>query len=711
MKPRFALSLSSERIVLLHRVSRGWNRAGEVSLDSAELAAELRMLRTTASALESGGVRCKLVLPEDQILYTRIPLDVTSSAPHEPALRAALVGLTPYDVDDLVFDWEDKGDHALVAVVARETLQEAEAFASDHKFNPVSFVAIPKDADAFPREPWFGTTRLAATLQAGDDEIERDTDIIQVVGRSAPTPEAEKPVSEIAFTSQRSDPAEAQPAPSQVTADTIAPAKRLNLEAVMDSLGEKPRLQDVSITQSDLAIAPNAPPPPAPPVPVAKPTPAGVQELAVHSRPSTQAVPPVRARTVLLAAALAIIIVAIALWAFVFGNTPTQHSSAADTEAVQSAETQDAQPPEISPDAPQIAMLSAPVAPQAPTAAVSEAPPTQIAPVSLSAAQDLPAPVTAPQQVPRAQPPVAGTEIWTQRPPVTAHPGAVEDVYITSVDPEVSLRDALALPAFPDVLSETAPSKQPLPSKPAEAFVLDARGLVTPTPAGTRNPDGVLVVAGRPNITALVRPDGLIAPVALEPEVNIFAGIRPRVRPANLSELNERATLGGFSRAELAQVRPKARPASAQERFAAQNPLELAEPDPVVGRFAVARSAKPNARPSNFARLVDKALQEARATPAPAVPAAAVVTPRIPSSSSVAKRATLNNAINLAKVNLIGVYGSKSNRRALVRLPSGKYRKVQVGDRVDGGKVAAIGESELRYVKGGRNIVLSMPKS
>jgi hypothetical protein len=30
---------------------------------------------------------------------------------------------------------------------------------------------------------------------------------------------------------------------------------------------------------------------------------------------------------------------------------------------------------------------------------------------------------------------------------------------------------------------------------------------------------------------------------------------------------------------------------------------------------------------------------------------------------------------------------------------------------VDGGKVAAIGESELRYVKGGRTIILRMPKT
>jgi hypothetical protein len=43
-------------------------------------------------------------------------------------------------------------------------------------------------------------------------------------------------------------------------------------------------------------------------------------------------------------------------------------------------------------------------------------------------------------------------------------------------------------------------------------------------------------------------------------------------------------------------------------------------------------------------------------------------------------------------------------------MPNGKYIKVKLGDRFDGGKVAAIGDSELSYVKNGRTIVLRMPK-
>ena len=75
----------------------------------------------------------------------------------------------------------------------------------------------------------------------------------------------------------------------------------------------------------------------------------------------------------------------------------------------------------------------------------------------------------------------------------------------------------------------------------------------------------------------------------------------------------------------------------------------------------------------------------------------------------MARAATENNQITLRRVNLIGVYGSADSRRALVRLPSGRYQKVQVGDRLDGGQVAAIDTDELRYIKRGQSVVLKMP--
>ena len=84
--------------------------------------------------------------------------------------------------------------------------------------------------------------------------------------------------------------------------------------------------------------------------------------------------------------------------------------------------------------------------------------------------------------------------------------------------------------------------------------------------------------------------------------------------------------------------------------------------------------------------------------------------PAIPTKASVAKQATLTNAIRLGRINLIGVFGAPSDRHAMVMMGNGRLVRVKVGDRIDGGKVAAIGENQLSYVKNGRNLILSMPK-
>jgi len=124
----------------------------------------------------------------------------------------------------------------------------------------------------------------------------------------------------------------------------------------------------------------------------------------------------------------------------------------------------------------------------------------------------------------------------------------------------------------------------------------------------------------------------------------------------------------------------------------------------------VTASLKPQIRPDNIERIVRRqAPQQQQQQQAPQQQQQTVA-PRIPSSASVAQAATARNAVNLRQVNLIGVYGSPSNRRALVRLSNGRYQKVEIGDRLDGGRVSAIGASELRYTKRGRAVVLRMPR-
>ena len=182
MKPNFALNLTHEAIVLLHRTARGWLAIGEAALDSADLPEALGYLRASALGLSPQGVTTKLVLPNSQILYTEVEVAGLDAAARRDQVATTLTGRTPYAVEDLVFDIAGDGPRVQVAVVARETLDEAEGFIEQHRFNPVSFVAIPPDG-AFAGEPFFGQTQAAARILAQGERVVRDTAPVRIVTR------------------------------------------------------------------------------------------------------------------------------------------------------------------------------------------------------------------------------------------------------------------------------------------------------------------------------------------------------------------------------------------------------------------------------------------------------------------------------------------------------------------------------------------------
>ncbi|TNF23100.1 MAG: hypothetical protein EP318_01805 [Rhodobacteraceae bacterium] len=335
----------------------------------------------------------------------------------------------------------------------------------------------------------------------------------------------------------------------------------------------------------------------------------------------------------------------------------------------------------------------------------------------------------------------AATGIWQRAPLAPDVPDQAEigDVYVASIDPGVSVGDAVAIPSAREATTDVAPSAQINPYPPDAGLTFDENGLIEPTPEGVRHPAGFLLVLGPPPVKPPLRPGTEVPqPAALpeaaqpgtaaepaeeapaaEPEPETSAdpvvidptldGLRPRPRPGDLEEQNERANLGGISLDELRQKRPKVRPEQAEDKTEAEKDIE-------ASALAVAASVTPKRRPSNIDTLVKRAEEAAAAAPpaASTTSSAAVaprtVTPRIPTTTTVAAAATEKNALNLRRVNLIGVYGKPSSRRALIRLANGRYKKVKVGDRIDGGRVSAIGEGQLSYVKGGRNVVLRMPR-
>lgn len=314
--------------------------------------------------------------------------------------------------------------------------------------------------------------------------------------------------------------------------------------------------------------------------------------------------------------------------------------------------------------------------------------------------------------------------IWMMPPdrPDLAPISLVEDIYVASIDPEVIGHDALALPPA-DVNPAEVPRAMPAPLPFGTELDLNAQGLVEPTADGVVTPSGAFVISGQPPLPAVRNPrapeaeDEARAQSGDLPEINVLDAVlgtfRPPARPGDLSELRERQILGGLTETELALLRPAERPLSAQEAAAQaslftddQAPGDDAAIGSDVTELAVARSVLPAQRPADIEAIVASA---ARTPAAEATTQTAAVTPGIPSNADVSRAATQRNEIRLRNVNLIGVSGTPQNRRAMVRLPSGRFVQVSVGDRLDGGRVAAIGEASLQYVRNGRNITLEIP--
>lgn len=221
MKPNFALGLTQDGITLWQRGASGWLRVGAVSPDAPEMDAQMRDLAKIASALAPDGVHTKLVVPDEQILFCDVPVSARNPEMQAHEIRAQLAGRTPYPVEELDFDWTVKDGTAQVAVVARETVIEAEDFATLYGLNPVSVVAAPQ-AGRFAQEPFFGTTRGARDLIGDPARLERDRDILKETGSvTLPDPElvaAEKPP--VASENGAKPAAQTPPAPAPTVPDT-----------------------------------------------------------------------------------------------------------------------------------------------------------------------------------------------------------------------------------------------------------------------------------------------------------------------------------------------------------------------------------------------------------------------------------------------------------------------------------------------------------
>lgn len=946
MKPDFALSLSFEGIGLLHRAFPGWNRVGEVALDSPDLPGALEVLRETALQINGQTLTSKLVIPNEQIKYLSLDLGLMDEAQRTQAILKILEDATPYPVDQLAFDWSMDGDKTQIAAVAHETLAEAEKFATDHGFGPVCFVAIPPSGQ-FTGEPFFGPTKHASTLLGDTNDVHRDMAPIKVTGvvrlpdpgdedveiaqqdtaqaiatdmsEDAPQEAVETGPPEAIAEIDTEEPAppettqqpEAEPVAKAMEADTEEEGTQDSTEAesedgvlgisvlsdtlpsiddedtaptpeaessiadddvpLLDTFESEPPSNDADVETADssplsfstiralrdddphtvapslsgvrrnldgLTTAPDAPsiealdesaspaiehtaesgdltepddethapalehfeePDPIVPAAIVHDTEEAVsgaappkgrlaflsrrgsemasglaggvrssladrsqrradarakitetdsessqapdleterQRMTVFGARKAEAEKQViggkpRYLGLMLTAVLLIFLAGVAAWASLFMDDGVARLfGPRDTEiAILPPGTTD----ELIVEGEEAMVPEAPV--ESLTSASLTSPPQPVALTPLSQ-PDLPHALSEKE----AQERYAVTGVWQRAPqePQLPDQSSIDDLYLTSIDPRVDAQDAVALPEIAALATDLEMGRVPLPAKRGARFEFDDRGLVVARAEGTLSPEGFLVFSGPPPLRPAAFPERRdVEEPAVSAARERLSTIRPRPRPDGLVAQNERANLGGLTRNELASKRPKVRPISAQQQALAKKELEDAEaeaeatakaavenalaeaavattPFDSATAQAVAQSRKPKPRPRNFASVVEKARASAETQEvtkvAAAVPRQQQTAPKIPSKSSVAKAATVRNQLNLRKINLIGVYGKPSSRRALVRLSNGRYQKVKVGDRLDGGRISTIGDGELRYTKNGRNVILKMPR-
>lgn len=263
MKPSFALNLTHDAIALLHRSAQGWTLVGSVPVDEPDLAAALAYLRGSAVGLEPRGITAKLVIPNSEVLYRSITAPGPSAADRRRQIAAALDGATPYAVDELAFDWSGTGDTVQVAVVARETLAEAEAFAVEHRFNPVSFVAAPEPG-SFAGEPFFGQSAHAEGLLEPGARVERDQDPIRIVDRDPPRRAADAATAAEPVEATAKEPAEKDPAANKAAADAATSGPAASSGTKASARAETPAGSVPNGAETPAAAAPRRPAPETP---------------------------------------------------------------------------------------------------------------------------------------------------------------------------------------------------------------------------------------------------------------------------------------------------------------------------------------------------------------------------------------------------------------------------------------------------------------
>lgn len=325
---------------------------------------------------------------------------------------------------------------------------------------------------------------------------------------------------------------------------------------------------------------------------------------------------------------------------------------------------------ETTPVDPAIAETGEPAIEVETEAASAPAPPVSIAELTQSAATEgeleevIPSDPLAPLPNLRPANPVSDIAAIHPADPRLSDLSVIVTARVTPADPLAALKldddpPAGSAPDAPVVVASLgdAPTA-PVAAAPPQAFEAEA-----PPPEETRTPEEEAAEAERRDLSVTSDPR---APAPPEQEEDIYAPGPGAV---------------------AASPSPLARPDS----------LDMTPSD-----LAVAAAPAPAPRPKSIRPRAPVATDDGEVR--------AVSRPQRgpPAGPGVANAATLKDAIELERMNLIGVFGSGANRRALLRLANGDVMRVTKGTVVEGWTISRIDKASMRITKGGQSQTLSV---
>jgi len=753
--PTLALDLTGEAASLHQLAFDGhWHEMARAGFNEIGLAEKMAFMRRVAVRLEGRMFRNTVWLPNEQIIERKLKLASTDPATKLAEAKLALSTITSHPAEDFLVELAEKDEAGYTPVVAvrKTTLAEARRFATSHGFRAESFT-VNRDAEGFSEPVRFipprdvqalrkqavlvaGFAAAAALVLAGawwaDPLGWRSPAPVEIAAQATPVADP------IATAQPNEDPVVAAPAPTESTAiapelldDLTAPEIAARVEEVVpdvaaavdeptpDSVQEvltepaadrdlTPIAGEPDVASSDVAVAEleaDTPIPAEPeiaavadPVQIAAPEIAQVELLpetnpnettALADGTAVETVMPETAETLAAESAVepaiadpigeTVDVAAAETLRRGFAIPPPESEISAEVAPEPAPESEALvvarEPGENPLDALAAATPLPEIQPQATTATVNESAALEYVIIEglppftlrLRSGNDLPQPSDNPVQtaveistpevaaeVAAAEPEVAPSEVAN---PETADQAAIDDANIVD-----------SRPGFEVLLRAGTPQDEP--ATPVEA---DAEAEVQDLATNATTP---------------------------LPEVPVVTD-EASAEIASAAETTTEVAAIDLTDAEAARLRPARRPAEFAELAVAAEDI-ISGAAPRTANRAARRSADFAAR---IAPLITARAAEATAS-GPAIPPEPQAV-ALPTRASVARAATIENAINLREVALIGIYGTADNRRALVRLASGRYIRLTLGETFSGGwRIVAMDDSSIRVQKGNRTEIL-----